>query len=59
MTSPQQQADADLSEQLVLVEALMAIAHESEEAEIVRVAFSGILNTEVGRVYLTAHPFTI
>ena len=59
MSTPQQQADADLSEQLVLVQALMAIAHESDEAEIVRVAFSAILNTQVGLTYLQAHPFTI
>lgn len=49
----------DLAEQLVLVEALMAIAHESNDAEIVRLAFSALVNTDAGLTYLGAHPFRV
>ena len=44
------QNTADLGEQLVLVEALFDIAHESGEAEIVRTALSALINTEAGRI---------
>lgn len=49
----------DISEQLILIEALFAIAHETTEAEIVRVAMAALLNTEAGLTYLSAHPFNV
>lgn len=49
----------DLGEQLVIIEALFAIAHESMEAEIVRVAMAALVNTEAGLAYLSAHPFNL
>lgn len=54
-----QQQEADLTEQLVLLQALYNIAHESEEAEIVRIAVAALLATQAGTVFLQAHPFTI
>ena len=48
-----------LSDQLVLLEALFAIAHESEEAEVVRLAMSALINTGSGLTYLSAHPFQV
>jgi hypothetical protein len=50
---------ADLSEQLILIEALFAIAHESNEAEMVRVAMAALTNTQAGLTYLSAHPFNV
>jgi hypothetical protein len=55
----EKQQEADLSEQLVLVQALYNIAHESEEAEIVRLAVAAMTNTTVGLTYLQAHPFNV
>lgn len=49
----------DLSDQLVLLEALFAIAHESREAEIVRVAMSALVNTDAGLTYLSGHRFNV
>lgn len=49
----------DLGEQLVLLEALFAIAHESGEAEIVRLAMSALVNTEAGLGYLSVHTFNV
>lgn len=49
--------DTDLvSDSLVLVEALYAIAHESEEAETVRLAIAALTNTASGMSYLRTHP---
>lgn len=45
-----------LQDQLILVEALYSIATESEEAEVVRVAFSALTSTEGGRAYLAKNP---
>jgi hypothetical protein len=57
-TNPVEQ-DADLSEQLVLVQALTNIAYESNEAEIVRIAVSALLATGIGNEYLRAHPLKV
>jgi hypothetical protein len=51
--------DADLSEQLILVQALCNVAAESEDAEIVRIAVSALLATQIGMTYLQAHPFKV
>lgn len=50
---------SDLGEQLVLIEAIFAIAHESNDAEIVRLAMSALVNTSAGLTYLSAHPFNV
>ena len=50
---------ADLGEQLVFIEALYNIAHESNEAEIVRVAMAALTNTTAGITYLQAHNFNL
>lgn len=52
-------ASADLQETLILTQALFAIAHESEEAEIVRLAISALTNTQAGLDYLRVHPFNV
>lgn len=57
--SEQQPSDADLQEQLILTQALFAVAHESEEAEIVRLAMSALVNTQAGLDYLHVHPFNV
>lgn len=49
----------DLGDQLILLEALFAIAHESGEAEIVRLAMSALVNTDAGLTYLSAHRFEV
>jgi hypothetical protein len=51
--------DTDLQELLILTQALVAIAHESEEAEIVRLAVSALTNTQAGLDYLRVHPFNV
>lgn len=48
-----------LDEQLILLEALFAIAHETGEAEIVRLAMSALVNTDAGLAYLGAHRFEV
>lgn len=55
----QQPSDADLQEQLILTQALFSIAHESEEAEIVRLAMSALVNTQAGLDYLHVHSFNV
>lgn len=50
---------SDLGEQLVLLQALFTIVHESSEAEIVRLAMSALTNTSAGLTYLSAHPLTV
>lgn len=49
----------DLGEQLIMMEALFTIVHESNEAEIVRLAMSALCNTSAGLTYLSAHPLTV
>lgn len=48
--------DEMMQDTLILVEALFAIAHESEEAETVRLAFGALSNSAAGMSYLRSHP---
>ena len=48
-----------LFDQLKLVESLYTVALESQESEIVRVAFAALVNTEAGRAYLASHPVAV
>ena len=48
-----------LTEQLQLVQALVNIAQESEEAETVRLAMAALMNTEAGRTYMAQNPMVI
>lgn len=49
----------ELLDQLKLVESLYTIAMESQESEIVRVAFAGLTSTVGGRAYLNQHPIAV
>lgn len=48
-----------MSEQLVLIEALFTVVHESNEAEVVRVALAALVATQAGLSYLSTHPIVI
>lgn len=48
-----------LLDNLKLVEAMYALACESEEAETVRIAFAALSSTGAGRRYLEQHPVVV
>lgn len=47
---------AMIGESMTLVEALHAIASESDDAEVVRIAMSALTGTNMGRSYLVTNP---
>jgi hypothetical protein len=47
---------ATMDDQLVLIEALHAIATSTDDADTLRIAFAALSNTVTGRNYLAANP---
>jgi hypothetical protein len=48
-----------MQDQLIMVTALYNIAHESDDAEIVRTAAAALMNTEAGRAYTAINPINL
>lgn len=49
----------EITDTYIMVDKLYEIAMSTDDAEIGRIAMSGLTNTEAGRQYLQANPITV
>lgn len=59
MSAEERSRVQELEEQNLLLSTLHSIAYESKDAESVRMAYAGLLGTEVGRKYLAERQYTL